>query len=75
MNNRNIIGDNIKKIRLDNNLTQEQLTAKLQVNGLDIDRPMLSKIESKKREVLDYEIKAISEALAVPIQSLFDKKE
>ena len=75
MNTRNIIGNNIKKIRIDNNLTQEQLTAKLQVNGLDIDRPMLSKIESKKREVLDYEIKAIAEALTVPIQSLFDTKE
>ncbi|WP_297632903.1 helix-turn-helix transcriptional regulator [uncultured Clostridium sp.] len=74
MNNRNIIGDNIKKIRKSTNLTQEQLTAKLQVNGLEIDRPMLSKIESKKREVLDYEIKAIAEALMVPIQSLFDKK-
>lgn len=74
MDNRNIIGENLKTIRKRNKLTQEQLTAKLQLNGLNIDRPMLSKIETKKREVLDYEIKIIAETLTVPIQSLFGKK-
>lgn len=75
MDNRNIIGENLKQIRRYHKLTQEQLIAQLQLNGLNIDRPMLSKIETKKREVLDYEIKIIAETLRVPIQKLFYEKK
>jgi len=72
LKNRNIVGINIRKFRLLKNLTQEQLTAKVQVNGLNIDRPMLSKIETQNREVLDFEIKAFADALNIPIQYLFE---
>lgn len=71
MNKRNIVGNSIRKFRIERKLTQEQLTAKIQLKGLEIDRPMLSKIENNKREVLDFEVKAFSEALDVPIEQLF----
>lgn len=69
---RNIIGKNIKAIRIQKGLTQEQLTAKLQVEGLKLDRPMLSRIESRTREVLDYEVKTFADVLDISINELFD---
>ncbi|MDU5111299.1 MAG: helix-turn-helix transcriptional regulator [Clostridium sp.] len=75
MEKRNIIGDNVRRLRKEQKLTQEQLTAKLQTIGLDIDRPMLTRIELKQREVYDYEAMGISTALNIPIEDLFKKNK
>ncbi|MBD7910041.1 helix-turn-helix domain-containing protein [Clostridium cibarium] len=74
MDKRNIIGDNVKRLRKKQGLTQEELTAKLQLYGLAIDRPMLTKIELKKREVLDYELLCIAKAFNVSTEELFTKQ-
>lgn len=71
MRKRNIVGNSIRKFRKKRMLTQDQLTAKMQLLGIEIDRPMLSKIENNKREVLDYEVKAFSQALDISIEQLF----
>lgn len=71
MNKRNIIGDNVRRLRKEQELTQEELTAKLQLHGLDIDRPMITKIELKKREVLDYELFTIAKVLNISTEELF----
>lgn len=71
MDNRNIIGNKIGLIRKLKGITQEQLVARLNVQGIHIDRPMISRIENKTREILDFEIKAIANALEVPIEELF----
>ncbi|MCB2297938.1 helix-turn-helix domain-containing protein [Clostridium tagluense] len=71
MNKRNILGNRIREIRNNAGITQEDLTARLNVLGIDIDRPMVSKIENHSREVVDYEIKAIANALNVSIEDLF----
>lgn len=73
MNNRNIIGKKIKELRVKANVTQEDLAARLNVLGINIDRPMISKIENNSREILDFEIKAIAIALRVSINDLFEK--
>lgn len=39
------IGENIRKLRVRAGLTQEMLSAKLQVDGCDITRSALAKIE------------------------------
>lgn len=70
--NRNVIGPNIKKIRNTKKITQEELTAKLQINGINIDRTMISKIENQTREIYDYEIISIAKALNIPIEHLFN---
>jgi len=75
MISRNIIGPNVRKYRLLKNLTQEQLTARIQIKGIDSDRTMLSKIETQIREVLGYEIKAIAESLNIPIEYLFEENK
>jgi transcriptional regulator with XRE-family HTH domain len=71
MGNRNIIGKNIQIIRKSKNITQEELEARLQMKGISIDRPMISKIENSSREILDFEILGIAEALGVSIEDLF----
>ena len=71
MNNRNIIGNRIREIRINASITQEDLTARLNVLGIDIDRPMVSKIENCLREIVDYEIIAFAKALKVPLEDLF----
>lgn len=71
MCNRNIIGNNVRFLRKKLGITQEDLAARLNVLEIDIDRPMISKIENNSREVLDYEVKALAKALKVSINDLF----
>lgn len=68
----NTTGKRIKKIRKKMNITQEELSARLITQGINVDRPMISKIENQTREVLDYEIEGIAKALGVAIQDLFN---
>lgn len=68
---RNFIGDNVRRLRKERNFTQEELAAKLQIEGLNIDRPMITKIELQQREVYDYEAFYISKVLKVSIEELF----
>jgi len=63
--NRNIIGLRLKTARLKNNLTQQQLSAKLETMAVYIDRASISKIEQQKRIVTDYELLALCEILKV----------
>lgn len=72
MKKRNWIGSNLKKIRLLNGLSQEQLIAQLNLLGLDLDRTSLSRIENQNREVYDYELVYFSKALKINIVDLYD---
>lgn len=71
MEERNIIGKRIREIRVQKDITQDQLAARLNTQGVSIDRPMVSRIESQTRYLLDYEIKAISIALGIHVEELF----
>jgi len=62
---RNITGSRVKIARLRNNLTQQQLSAKLEALAVYIDRASISKIEQQKRIVTDYELLALCEVLKV----------
>jgi len=50
-----------------------ELAARLQVSGIRIDRPAISKIETGNRPVTDIEIDAIAKILKVPISWLFEE--
>lgn len=52
-------------------MTQEELTAKLQILGLKIDRTALSRIESGARVLSDIEVACFASALNVPLDFLF----
>lgn len=62
---RNVTGSRVKIARLRNNLTQQQLSAKLETLAVYIDRASISKIEHQKRIVTDYELLALCEVLKV----------
>ena len=44
-------------------VTQKDLSARLEVQGLNIDQAMISRIEKGERPVMDYELIAIAKAL------------
>jgi len=69
---KNICGQNIKDARLRKRLTQAQLAAWLQLNGITIERDSISRIEIGTRFVTDYELKIISELLKVPVDDLLN---
>lgn len=52
-------------------ITQADLAARLQVQGLKIERVTISKIETGYREVTDMEAAAIAKALGVSISWLY----
>ena len=71
MKKRNIIGENLKLLRLQKGLSQEQLASKLHLLGLNLDRSAISRIESYSREVYDYEVSYFAAALNVDIINFY----
>lgn len=66
------IGNNIRKLREKRNLTQEQLAAKLQINGCDITRSAVAKIEVGQRHLYPDEIILLKQILNVEYDEIFD---
>ena len=73
MRGRNIIGDRVRlaRKRAQPPITQEELAARLQVEGLSIERVTITKIETGYREVTDVEAAAIAKVLGVSLAWLF----
>lgn len=65
------IGTNIKEIRERVGLTQDALSAKLQLNGCDITRSALAKIEVGQRHLYPDEIMLIKEILNTDFDTIF----
>ena len=63
--NKNICGAKIKAARKKLKLSQENLAAKLQIEGVIIERDSVSRIEIGTRFVADYEIVALCKVLNV----------
>lgn len=72
-NSYNVIEKNIKNIRKNNQLTQENLCARMQIMGFQISRSDISKLENGKKIITDFEIIGFSKALKVSILDLFYK--
>ncbi len=66
----NIIGPRVRTARLNNNMTQEELSIKLEILAVYITRSSISKLEQQKRIVTDVELLALSKALDVSIEWL-----
>ena len=52
----NIISKKLRKFRRKNKLSQEELAAQMQLLGVDITQPLISKIERNLPFVKDYEL-------------------
>lgn len=68
----NICGKNIKKIRKEQKVTQDELCARMQVMGYQISRSDISKVENGKKFITDFELVGFSKALKVSILDLFN---
>lgn len=53
-------------------LSQRGLADLLQLNGLDVDKNAVQRIESGQRFVTDIELKALSQVLKVPVEQLLE---
>ncbi len=65
------LGQNIRRLRMERGLSQEQLSARLQVLGCDITRSALAKMEAGQRHIYPDELKCLRELLAVSFEELF----
>ncbi len=70
-NRKNIVGSNLRAIRTEKHLTQNDVAVKLQLMGLEFDRITVSRIENGLRFVPDYEVKLLADALEVSFNDLF----
>ncbi len=73
-NNINIIGINLKKYRISNNLSQEQLCNKLALLGITLYKNDIYRIETNKRAVKDFELWGFSKVFNIAIEDLLDIK-
>ncbi|MBR6994695.1 MAG: helix-turn-helix transcriptional regulator [Ruminococcus sp.] len=66
------VGANIRRLREKADITQEQLSARLQVNGCDITRSAIAKIEVGQRHLYPDEIILLRKLLGVSYDDIFD---
>lgn len=70
----NISGERVREIRMKRGLTQEALATKLQLAGLQMGQMAVSRIETGKRLVPDFELPIIAEVLEVTTDWLLHKE-
>lgn len=66
----NVCGKNMANIRKNMKISQRQLADMLQLNGLDVDKNAIQRIECGKRFVTDIELIVISRVLNVSYEEL-----
>ena len=69
--NKNLIGGNLKKLRLKLKISQQELPNKLELLGVYVCRGSISRIEDYSRTVTDIELFAIAEVLGVDPTELY----
>lgn len=63
--NKNIISNKVKERRMELNMSQEELAARLQTMNVNVDQQIISKIEKNKRQVTDYEVACLCKCLSI----------
>lgn len=72
---KNLISSRLKELRQLHNLSQRDLAHLLQLSGIDMDKNVITRIETNKRYVTDLELKALSEIFDVTYDYLIDGEE
>ena len=70
----NLCGERVREARTRAGWSQDQLAAKLQRSGLQIGQMAVSRIETGKRVVPDFELPIIAEVLGVTTDWLLGKE-
>ena len=68
---RNLVGQNIARLRLKNGIKQKDFIAQIQTMGVDMNPTSYSKLEGQFRIATDKEIFVIAKLLEVDINELF----
>lgn len=66
----NVCGSRVREAREKLKLSQDQLAARLQTEGLGVNQNSVSRIETGKRIVADFELAALAKVLNVDIRWL-----
>ena len=64
---KNISGDYIRQARVRQRMSQAELAAKMQVEGIVIERDSISRIEIGTRFIPDYELPVFAKVLGVTV--------
>ena len=67
---KNICGDRLREARVIQRLRQEDLAAKIQTEGVNMERDSISRIEIGTRFVSDFELKIFAKVLGVSVDWL-----
>ena len=71
---KNLIDKNLIELRKSHHISQRILAYKLQLAGYDMDKNVITRIETNKRYVTDIELKALCEVFGVTYEELIDGK-
>lgn len=72
-NNMNMVGKNVRRLRIAKGMSQQALSNKLETLAVYICRGSISRIEDMQRTVTDIELYGLAEILGVSIDELFDR--
>ena len=72
---KNLISQRVIELRHQYNMSQRILAYQLQLKGYDIDKNVITRIETNKRYVTDLELKAFTEIFNVSYEYLIEGKE
>lgn len=72
---KNLIGNNVRNIRIGKGLSQQQLSNRLETYAVYICRGSISRIEDHQRTVTDIELFGLSQVLDTPIELFFEDKK
>lgn len=67
----NMVGDQVRKLRILKKMSQQTLSNKLEMMAIYICRGSISRIEDRQRTVTDIELYGLAKVLGVSIEELF----
>ena len=69
----NMVGNKIRKLRMEQKMSQQTLSDRLETMAIYICRGSISRIEDKQRTVTDIELYGLANVLGVSIEDLFEE--
>ena len=72
---KNLISDNLIRLRQKHGLSQRDLAYQLQLMGCDMDKNVITRIETQKRYVTDIEIQKLCEIFNVTFEELIKQTQ
>ena len=71
---KNLIGPKVRALRRAKNLSQEQMSAQLQLLGMDSERGVVKRIENGSRFVTDVELCLLAEYFRISVSELLGRE-